>query len=406
MPRILSSRERLLAAIHHQEPDRVPLTFEFPDLYLPPPLQQAKDQFDVADKLVAMGMDACIDIWLPEPVFAPEVEVKAWREETPEGQDNLLCKEYKTPKGTLRQVVRETADWYSVKHRPMIRSTFPPSRDHSYEVELLDDFNIPRGVEQAIKQPEDLEALPYLLQPPVGDALEQWREDAMRAKEIAAEKGLLLRARRTYAGDAAFWFMDVQEMCINLIENRDFIHDFLRIVQAWQMQLVDMVLDVGIDVLVRRGWYEMPSYFPPPIWGELLAPLIKEEAQRVHQAGALECYILMEGATQLIEQLKQAQIDILWGADPVLGGDDPAVLKRELGGQVCFWGGINAEVVLERGSPEQIQQATRDAILTLGQGGGFVLSPVAAVYEDVPWENVEIMIDTWRQCGAYPLDGR
>ena len=402
MKRELSSRERLLTAIRRQEPDHVPLTFEFPDLYLPPALQ-AVDQFELADKLVAMGADACIDIWLPEPVLAPEVKVRAWKEDTPEGEDNLLCKEYETPKGTLRQVMRETQDWYSPKHRPLIRATFPPARDHSYEVELLDDYNIPRGVEQAIKRPEDLEVLPYLLNVPSGEALEKWREDCRRAKRLAKERDLLVRARRTYAGDATFWFMDVQDFCINLLENRDFIREFLRIVQRWQMELVDLVLDEGVDVLVRRGWYEMPSYFPPHIWGELLAPLTQQEAERVHQAGALECYILMEGASQLIDQLKQVDIDILWGGDPVMGGEDLGLLKRELGDKMCFWGGINAEVVLGRGSREEIQQATRDAISTLGTGGGLVLCPLAAIYEDVPWENVEIMMEVWRECGGYHM---
>jgi uroporphyrinogen decarboxylase len=83
---------------------------------------------------------------------------------------------------------------------------------------------------------------------------------------------------------------------------------------------------------------------------------------------------------------------------------DFELTKQKLGGRICLWGGVNGFVTMERGSPEQVREAVRDAIDVLAPGGGFILSPVDNVTEDTDrvWKNVEALIDTWREFGAYP----
>ena len=81
----------------------------------------------------------------------------------------------------------------------------------------------------------------------------------------------------------------------------------------------------------------------------------------------------------------------------MLGKDNFGVLKRELGKQKSFWGGLNSDVTLGLGNEEQISNAVHSAIRSLSPGGGFVLWPVWAVDHQVPWAQVEILVGAWRR---------
>ncbi|GAI84964.1 unnamed protein product, partial [marine sediment metagenome] len=106
MKKLLSSRERLLLTINHKEPDYIPLCIGFLD-YIP---KNWSNQFQRAEELLALGID---DIFTISPPFGfdPNVKVKKWSETSPDESHSLLIKEYYTPKGILRTVIKKTQDW-------------------------------------------------------------------------------------------------------------------------------------------------------------------------------------------------------------------------------------------------------------------------------------------------------
>jgi len=362
-----------------------------------------KNQFELADNLLKMGLDPVIEIWLPKPSY-PEVRVRTWRGTEPDERYPLLYKEYETPKGTLRQVVRETEDWYSPVHDPTYWNPVGPRIRETNGVELIDDWNTPRYKEPLIRGWKDLEKLRYILKAPTGNALSRWKEQCREVKKQAQKRNVLLWAYGTYAGDAAFWFCKPEDFLYSLTDDPDFVQEFLRIVHEWQMNLVELVLDMGVDVLVRRAYYEIPEFWSPRFYRKFLVPLIEEETKYVHEAGTKECYVLTKGMMQYVDIFKQVDIDINWGVDPVLGGADLVTLKQELGEKICFWGGISGEVTIPQGTTKEIREAVREAIRILAPGGGFVLMPVWAIENmGTPWKNVETLIDAWREFGTYPI---
>ena len=180
MKTTMSSRERILATCAHQPVDHVPLHLEVHPSYLQydPQVATWRDQFERTDALLALGVDAMAEVWLPDPTFHPDVQVRTWCEER-DGQ-MLLGKEYLTPAGPLRQVIKETPDLYT--WHKINRNTRGPIADLIDGVGLLEDVNPSRSVEFLVKGPEDLPRMRYLFQPLSGDALDRWREDALYAK--------------------------------------------------------------------------------------------------------------------------------------------------------------------------------------------------------------------------------
>lgn len=390
----MSSRQRMLAAIKREGPDHVPFS---------PYITQApwwgeplfwRDQIERAERLLELELDPTIDIWLPDPQLHPDVEIKAWRER--KGEDVLITKEYHTPAGVLRQVVRETDDWCSARHglwQPTIWGV--GKRDH-YGIDLFDDYNVSRRLEPWVKGSEDLEKLRYIIRPIEGHLLDEWRMDAQRAMEFAQKHDLLTLARRTIVGDAFQWFCDIPWFMVQLYDAPGFVEQFLDIFQDWSLKLVELVLDVGVDVVQYRGWYESPTFWGSKGWKRYIVPCIEQQTKLVHNAGKLHTYLNPEGQGVYTEVLTGMSVDVLQGIDPrMLHRGDMRDLFNELGEEKAFWGGVNAEVTLESRDRDQIDEAVKHAIEILGANGGLILS--AFLFVEVPQESVMYMIDAWKK---------
>jgi Uroporphyrinogen decarboxylase (URO-D) len=389
-----SSRERMLAAIKRQGPDHIP----FSPLLPQGPEWQAplfwRDQIERAERMLELGLDPTIDIWLPDSQPHPEVVIKSWRERR--DPEVLITKEYHTPAGVLRQVVRETEDWCHARHGPWIPTTFGTEKRDHFGIDLFDDHNVSRRVEPWVKGPDDLAKLHYIIRPPDDHVLDEWRMDAQRAMEFAHKYNLLTVARRTIVGDAFQWFCDLPSFMLWMSDDPEWVTAFLAVFQDWSLKLVRLALEVGVDVVQYRGWYEIPTYWGLKYWKQYLLPGIQAQTQLVHDAGKLHAYLLPGGHGVYGNTLKDTGLDVLVGIDPrMLHGGDLFDLVDALGSSKAFWGGVNAEVTLESGDPARIDQEVRLAVESLGRAGGLILS--AILFASVSQQSIMLMIEAWRK---------
>ncbi len=94
-------------------------------------------------------------------------------------------------------------------------------------------------------------------------------------------------------------------------------------------------------------------------------------------------------------------IDIFHSVEP-LPGVDWASLKARYQGQLCFWGGIDIKQALQ-GPPEQVIEEVKNRIRLLSAGGGYVLAPSNHLQPDIPPQNVVILFKAAQDYGRYPL---
>ncbi len=79
---------------------------------------------------------------------------------------------------------------------------------------------------------------------------------------------------------------------------------------------------------------------------------------------------------------------------------EPTRLKREFGGYVCFWGGVDTQQLLPHGSPSDVANAVRSLIETLATDGGYVVAPVHNVLPEVPPENILALVEAGHRYGG------
>jgi uroporphyrinogen decarboxylase len=105
----------------------------------------------------------------------------------------------------------------------------------------------------------------------------------------------------------------------------------------------------------------------------------------------------------VIDDLREIGVAALNPVQTTAAGMDPRRLKAEFGDRTAFWGGIDTMRVLNRGSTADVRREVRDKLDALAPGGGYLLNPTHNVQPDVPVENLLAMIEAGLEYGRYPL---
>jgi len=392
----LTSRDRLLLAINHEEPDHIPLYLKWWERpFLVDRSQGWEDQFERVDRMLDLGLDDTVGFDVPRPI-SPDVRVRVWKEKPADEIFPLLFKEYDTPKGTLRQVVRKTADW-----------------PHGDDIPIFSDFLAPssRSVKYLIQEMEDIDALSCLFRDLNEREIEVYQSGVERVREFAEKRQVLVecgmfseagRESAIFGADALPWLCGFENFMRKAFREPDFIDRLLGVVHEWDVRYLDALIDLRfVDVIVHRGWYENADFWSPPQYKKFIEPRVRRLVERTHRAGAKFCYIMSMKQMPLLGILKDMGVDIIYGLDPVQGGTDLALAKKSVGDSICLWGGVNSAVTLNSGTTGEIRKAVMDCVETLAPGGGFILSSIDQIFEDTPWKNIQTMLDTWRAIGSY-----
>ena len=386
----LTSRERLLAALDGEQPDHVPCSF----MIFGALKSRCRSYAEFVERQVEMGLDAFVELPPRPPVvvndhynlhglpvsYDPQVTIEEWIDRSTGEEWPVMVKEYRTPAGTLRAEVRQTDDWRWGDHVP-----------------FLDDYIVPRSRKYLITGPDDLAALRYLLVPPTQAEIEAFRAEAGPALAQARHHGLLVAGGWGVGADLVGWICGLENMVYASFDQPHFLRELLDVIAVWNRRRMEVVLEAGVDLYIKRGWYENLDFWSPRSWREYLYPILKADVDLTHEWGARFGYLITSNCMPLLDMLAETGVDALIGVDPAQW--DLAVTKEKLGGRVSLWGGVNGYLTVEQGSTEDVRAAVREAMHILAPGGGFILSPVDNVREDTPraWENVQALIGEWRR---------
>jgi uroporphyrinogen decarboxylase len=97
---------------------------------------------------------------------------------------------------------------------------------------------------------------------------------------------------------------------------------------------------------------------------------------------------------KLLPDLIEAGFDIINPVQINTRDMEPERLKREFGRDITFWGGgADTRIVLNHGTPAEVEEHVHSLIDAFAPGGGFVFTPVHNILPDVPPENIVAMYD-------------
>jgi len=143
------------------------------------------------------------------------------------------------------------------------------------------------------------------------------------------------------------------------------------------------------DAGTQRG-----EFLRPELFAEMIIPHYRRLCSWVHEHTKWKTFLHSCGSIrEIIPCWLDAGVDILNPVQISAAGMEPESLKRDFGRRVVFWGGgCDTQAVLPHGTPEEVREHVRRNIATFKPGGGYVFTQVHNIQQDVPVENVEAML--------------
>ena len=381
----MSARQRLLKAIDHEIPDRVPIDLGGNQTGIHKFAYQALiEHLGIADQLVIM--DAVQQFARPcEAVLERlHVDTRYIFAKAPAGFD-----------GAIRQNRRDGRLWHDLRDEFGVVWSMPDDRPYYMDISHhpLADATI-----------ADVAAYPF----PKGD--EPSRFDGLR------RQALLLKNETPYAVVSGIsgvvyetcwylrglerWFMDLlpqPEFCEALLDRvLQFWLDWFRLFLDEVGDVVDVIM-IGDDLAGQNG-----PLFRPQIYRAIVKPRQKRLVDYIrsrtqakiwyHTCGSCIAFIpdLLDNGVQILNPVQVAQ------------GHGPGGVEGPLRRPDGFWGGgIDAQHVLPTASPEVIRQHVRRNLEAWKPGGGYVFNNVHNIQAGVPPENIVAMYDAAYEFGFY-----
>ncbi|MBN2011925.1 methyltransferase [candidate division KSB1 bacterium] len=150
---------------------------------------------------------------------------------------------------------------------------------------------------------------------------------------------------------------------------------------------IDIVL-FGDDLGGQKG-----PLISPVMYREFYKPFHKKMWQRAKELADVKINLHSCGAIEpFLDDLIDAGLDIINPVQIACTGMDAESLKRKYGDRMCFWGGgCDTQHILPMGTTQAVADHVRKQVSTFKPGGGFVFQQVHNIMVNVPPENIVTM---------------
>jgi uroporphyrinogen decarboxylase len=358
---VMTPRERVLAALDRQVPDRVPfelflgLTPALLDTFVAETGSQDPDEYWAAPvRSVRHRPPPAHDLWRAYAAYYPG-DLPPGTTISPFGVARAL--------GSTHHFVR--------KLHPLRSAT---------TVEEVVDYPLPDPAH------------------PARHAHLQSETAALHARHLAVQGELHCTVFET-----AWDIRGFQETLTDLVRNPDIVQALFdrltaqRIVEAQQLALAGVdVLRLGDDVAGQAGMLMSPA-----TWRRWLKPRLARviEAARAVKPDLHIFYHSDGDCRAIIPELIEIGVTVLNPVQPECM--DPARLKAQYGDRLAFWGTVGTQTTMPFGSPAEVRAVVKERIETVGRGGGLLISPTHTLEPEVPWQNLLAFVHAVREFGAY-----
>lgn len=360
----MNSKERILAALNNQQPDRVPI-FE-------------------------LLIDEASVVKLAKILMPGPMKIKA--KKTRFGEEGipvldlycLIINELKLDATTTNfsmglEIITEDR-----------------ARDKYGTVYYLSPHGEPMPQEGPIKEPKDAKGFDMI--------------SKLKADDFAGVKYVINKVGKTTAH-----FMNIldpyklswrlrgsmQNLLMDYLLNPELVHALARITTDFDLAAIDMAAQLGIDVITVPGDLagELTTLISPEHYRQFLKPYHKEIVDRAHERGMKIVKHSDGNIWPILDDFIEAGFDGIHPIQPQCM--DIGEVKKYLAGKACILGNIDCRNLLPFGTEEEVEETVKLTIKKAAPGGGYIISSSNSIHPDCKPENYIAMIKAARKYGVY-----
>jgi uroporphyrinogen decarboxylase len=187
---------------------------------------------------------------------------------------------------------------------------------------------------------------------------------------------------------------------MDLIEQPAQVEKLLDALMEKHMAALEKVCDAVGDIvdIMRFGddlGMDSGPFMSPTIYRKLFQPRHKQLCDFVKAHSKMHTFLHSCGGIKpLLPDLIEAGFEIINPVQTSCKGMDAKQLKDEFGNDITFWGaGCDTRQILNTASPQEVKNHVLERLEILSPGGGFVFNTVHNILPDVPPENIMAMLD-------------
>jgi uroporphyrinogen decarboxylase len=352
----MNSRERVLAVLRGEQPDRVPKMVNFYAWSFPQhPRREAGEIFNCDIRFVSLDAPA------------PQADFLRY----------------------LRSLPRDTY----VGSAAILRTY----HDWGYHPEIPRDAPL-----------SDARTIQELAAAPLPDFMQQVKPERLRVQvERLHAAGYAVMAAPPHLGgqlfETAWRLRGFERFLLELVDTPPLIDYLLEQLTAMHIPVALALVRAGIDILALDD--DVAEYtrmlISPAMWRRFFKPHIRTLIETCRAANP-DLYILWHSdgnIEPIIPDLIEIGVDVLNPVQP--DAMNPARLKQIYGDRLAFFGTVGTAQRWSWGTPDEIREEVCERIATVGVGGGLIISPAYDLEPEFRWDNVVAFFEAVEEFGAY-----
>jgi len=375
----MNSRERMITAFNHKEPDKVPLDFG-----------------GTLATIITRDANDTLRNYLGLPAEDPEVA-------------EIMC-------NTVR-VSEDILQLYKVDTRPVYISD--PTAG-SFEFKSTDTFEDGYGVTWKKAGPY-YDAINRPLKAGTPDELKNAKWEDVSDK--ATVKGLKEKAKLLYENTEYCIIADIpcigpfeggctlrgyDNFLIDFYYNQKFAQALLDKITETALIKWDMLLDeIGEFIQVAAQGddigMQQSTYISPEMYRKFIKPLHAKIFNLIHSKTKAKIFLHTCGSVyDIIPDFIEIGLDILNPIQRFAAKMDIKNLKKEFGKDLCFWGGgIDIQKQLPFLNKEEIRKEIENTLNIIATDGGYIFAFTHNIQPDVSPEKIDHVFKTFLELRSY-----
>lgn len=359
----MKHRERVLMALHHEEPDRCPMQISF----TPEFAARLKNGLGLTDA----------DF------------------HNPHGGGNTYVLERTLDEDMLLTSVGWANSYYATEAYSEDGVSYTDEWGVGWKnVEYETRFGEGRYTEIVGHPLADDEAIDSY-QPPDPNRPELYADAEWTIKEFKDEYWIV-GVTVTTVFETAWALRGYEKTLMDLVINPDFVERLFDIPFNYHLTAAKKLVEMGVDMI----WIgddvgaQDRMLISPETWRRFFKPrmatfiaTLKSINPDVKVAYHSDGHIY-----PIIPELIEIGLDVLNPIQP--RSMEPEKVKKEYGDKLCFWGSIDEQYTLPFGTSAEVEREVITRLKTLGKNGGLIMGPTHHVQLDTSLENFWAMVNT------------
>lgn len=192
----------------------------------------------------------------------------------------------------------------------------------------------------------------------------------------------------------------MEDLFMDFALRQEYAHHLIDTITERSMLFLDEMLENhgdAIDIVYMADDYcsQLGPLFSPDMFREFVMPYLTKMVEKVHAHGKAFLLHVCGAVRPLLPMIIEAGVDMLEPIQIRATGMEPDGLKRDFGKDICFYGGVDLQRILCQGTPAEVSAEVRRLIDILGKDGGYIIGPGHTYIQvDAPMANIMAMYET------------